>query len=86
MLWARDDRIARPLIDRLRALGLTVGDNEPYSGHLDGDSIDRHALQYGRPNVLVEVRNDLIRDEDSQRDWAERLAPVLVAARADAEV
>ena len=86
VLWCGDDRIARPLIDRLRGQGLTVGDNEPYSGHLAGDSIDRHALRYGRPNVLVEVRNDLIRDETGQRAWAERLAPVLEAAFDDAEI
>lgn len=86
ILWAGDDRISRPLIGRLRRLDLTVGDNEPYSGHLEGDSIDRHALQHGRPNVLIEVRNDLIRDEAGQRAWAERLAPVLEAALDDAEI
>lgn len=86
VLWAGDDRIARPLIDGLRALGLTVGDNEPYSGHLSGDSIDRHALRYGRPNVLIEVRNDLIRDRGGQLEWAERIAPVLEAAFDAAEI
>lgn len=86
VLWCGDDRIARPLIEILRGQGLTVGDNEPYSGHLSGDSIDRHAIRHGRPNVLVEVRNDLIGDEAGQREWAERLAPVLEAARMRAEV
>jgi predicted N-formylglutamate amidohydrolase len=86
ILWAGDDRISRPLIERLRRFDLTVGDNEPYAGHLAGDSIDRHALRHGRPNVLVEVRNDLIRDPAGQKAWAERLAPVLEAARADAEI
>lgn len=86
VLWAGDGRIARPLIARLRETGLTVGDNEPYAGQLSGDSIDRHAIRHGRPNALVEVRNDLIRDAAGQREWAERLAPVLEAARQDAEV
>jgi len=27
---------------------LAIGDNQPYSGHLPGDSIDRHALRHGR--------------------------------------
>ena len=54
-----------------------VGDNEPYSGHLPGDSIDRHALRDGRPNVLIEVRNDLIEEVDGQIAWADRLAPAL---------
>ncbi|MCT8331109.1 N-formylglutamate amidohydrolase [Albidovulum sediminis] len=72
-----DDRLALPLIDRLRAEGYATGDNEPYSGHLDGDAIDRHALRHGRPNVLIEVRNDLIRDAAGQAMWADRLAPIL---------
>jgi predicted N-formylglutamate amidohydrolase len=86
VLWAGDARIARPLIRRLRDTGLTVGDNEPYSGHLAGDSIDRHALRHGRPNVLVEVRNDLIREDGQQIDWADRLAPVLEAAFDEADI
>ena len=73
----RDERLAKPLIAALAAEGLCVGDNEPYSGHLDGDSIDRHALTPGRPNVLIEVRNDLIALEDGQIAWADRLAPIL---------
>ncbi|MCV2863123.1 N-formylglutamate amidohydrolase [Albidovulum sediminicola] len=73
----RDTRLARPLIDRLRAEGYVTGDNEPYLGHLDGDAIDRHALTPGRPNVLIEVRNDLIRAPEGQVLWAARLAPIL---------
>lgn len=73
----RDSRLALPLIDRLRAAGYVTGDNEPYDGHLDGDAIDRHALGPGRPNVLIEVRNDLIADAAGQALWAARLAPIL---------
>ena len=81
VLYANDDRLARPLIELLQAEGnLTVGDNEPYSGHLPGDAIDRHAIRLGRPNVLIELRNDLIADRDGQKHWAGRLAPILKAA------
>jgi predicted N-formylglutamate amidohydrolase len=73
-----DDRLARPLIARLRTEpDLCVGDNQPYSGHLPGDAIDIHALRHGRPNVLIEVRNDLIADPAGQAAWAARLAPIL---------
>lgn len=73
-----DARLSRPLIDRLRAApDLCVGDNEPYDGHLPGDSIDLHALQSGRHNTLIEVRSDLILDPAGQAAWAQRLAPVL---------
>ncbi|MBC7137307.1 MAG: N-formylglutamate amidohydrolase [Defluviimonas sp.] len=78
-----DSRLARPLIARLAATGLCVGDNEPYLGHLDGDAIDRHALQPGRPNVLIELRNDLIATDEGQREWADRLAPILEESLAE---
>lgn len=73
-----DDRLARPLIARLTAeKDLCIGDNQPYSGHLPGDAIDRHALQQGRPNILVELRHDLIARPEGQEAWAARLAPIL---------
>lgn len=79
-----DERLSRVLIDRLMAEpDLCVGDNEPYSGHLPGDAIDRHALQPGRLNTLIEVRNDLIGTEADQRAWAARLAAILQEAMAE---
>ena len=73
-----DDRLSRPLIARLQAeADLCVGDNAPYSGHLPGDAIDRHALSHGRLNTLIELRNDLIGTEADQQAWADRLAPIL---------
>ncbi len=85
VLYAADDRLARPLLDRLRReTDLCVGDNQPYSGHLPGDSMDRHGLVPGRPHVLIEVRHDLIAAPAGQRAWADRLAPILAAALDDA--
>ena len=76
-----DSRLSHAVIGQLRRLpGLCIGDNEPYSGHLPGDAIDRHALAMGRHNTLIEVRNDLIADAAAQADWAARLAPALTAA------
>lgn len=77
ILYAGDTRLAGPLLEACRAQGWCVGDNEPYSGHLPGDAVDRHALQHGRPNVLIELRNDLIADAAGQALWAARLAPIL---------
>ena len=65
------------MVAACRAEGWITGENQPYSGHLDGDSIDRHALSHGRPNMLIEIRNDLIRTEQGQAEWAGRLAPVI---------
>ena len=86
VLSARDRRLADPLLARLRALpDVVTGDNEPYSGDLPGDAMDRHALARGRLHVLIELRQDLISDEAGQHAWADRLAPLLGAALEDAE-
>jgi predicted N-formylglutamate amidohydrolase len=74
----RDSRLSQRVIAALAEdPALCVGDNEPYAGHLPGDAIDRHALQTGRQNTLIEVRNDLIADAAGQAAWAARLAQVL---------
>ena len=84
VLHGPDDRLARPLLDRLRREpDLCVGENEPYGGHLDGDAVDRHATAHGRPNVLIELRNDVIATHVDQVAWADRLAPILQQALAD---
>lgn len=73
-----DARFSTRLMARLmQEPDLCVGDNEPYAGHLPGDAIDRHGLQAGRQNTLIEVRNDLIADAAGQVAWADRLAPIL---------
>lgn len=76
-----DPRLSQALLAVLAGEpDLCIGDNEPYSGHLPGDAIDRHALQQGRHNTLIELRNDLIAAPDHQAAWAARLAPLLERA------
>jgi predicted N-formylglutamate amidohydrolase len=78
VLWDRDDRLARPLLDRFYAEGdLIVGDNEPYSGQLEGDCLWQHATRRGLVNALIEVRQDLIRDAPGQGAWADRLCRIV---------
>ncbi len=84
VLHTPDERFSRPLVNRLEAGGdLCVGVNEPYTGVLPGDAIDRHCTAHGRPNALIELRNDLIADHAGQRAWAERMAVILQDALAD---
>ena len=83
LLWDRDDRLVRPLLDLLRAEpDLFVGDNEPYSGQLAGDCMWQHGTRPGRPHVLIEIRNDLIETAAQQAAWVDRLAPMIAAALA----
>ncbi len=78
VLFPEDDRFACPLISRLRAEpGLITGENEPYTGYLPGDAIDRHATARNLPNALIELRNDLIETPQQQSEWAARLVPIL---------
>lgn len=80
ILWDRDDRAARPLIDMLAAdKDLVVGDNEPYDGALRGDTMFRHAIVNGFAHALIEIRQDLIADRKDALAWAERLAPIVDA-------
>jgi len=78
---ARSDRLSRALLAELTMQpDLCVGENEPYAGHLAGDAIDQHALQMGRENTLIEIRQDLIAAPETQTAWAQRLAPMIMAA------
>ena len=84
VMWAEDGRIAEPLIAALRAQGLCVGDNEPYSGRTaHGFTVESHAIARGLPNVLIEVRQDLIETRDRSRQWGDRLADALAPILAD---
>ncbi len=84
VLWDRDPRLSVPLLRELRArTALEIGDNEPYSGHLRDDSIYRHATLRGLPNALIEVRQDQIREEKGQHEWAGLLADCLTSIFAD---
>jgi len=78
VLWDRDGRLAKPLMDRLVREGdIVVGDNEPYSGELENDCLYRHGTMNGLPHVLIEVRQDLISDDAGIAHWAARLEPIL---------
>lgn len=79
VLWDADPRIARPLIGRLEADGRwCVGDNQPYSGvGTMGGTVETHAYPAGLPNVLLEVRQDLIATPEGADRWAAALGDAL---------
>jgi predicted N-formylglutamate amidohydrolase len=76
MLYGSDARIAKILLDRIRADGeWNVGDNEPYAVTPITDyAIPVHGEGRGIPNIGLEIRQDLISDEAGQSAWAERIA------------
>ena len=78
VLWNKDLRLAKPLLEGFYAEGdLIVGDNEPYSGQLEGDCLWQHATCRGLVNALIEIRQDLIRGAAGQAAWAARLCRIV---------
>ncbi|MXO67632.1 N-formylglutamate amidohydrolase [Altererythrobacter marinus] len=76
LLYNRDDRAARHAIRLFADLGLTVGDNQPYSGKQLNATMDRHAEARGRPYLTIEIRQDMIPHEADQARWADIVADV----------
>ena len=82
ILWDRDQRLARPMIEALATDNtLHVGDNQPYKGTLEGDCLWQHATSRGLLNALVEVRQDLIAEHGTQVAWGQRLVAILESLR-----
>lgn len=87
VLWNIDPRLAKPLLERLWQQGdLIIGENEPYSGQYEGDTLWQHGTQRGLAHAVLELRQDLVRDSEGQRHWAERLVAILGAILATAEI
>ena len=77
VLYHHDLRIAKPMLAQLRAKGLNMGDNQPYSGLETAYSIDVHGISPGLASSVIEIRQDQIADEDGQERWAHLLADCL---------
>lgn len=79
VLYHRDGRFAHALREALQAEGLVVGDNQPYAVSDASDyAVPVHAEARGLPHVELEIRQDLIAGEAGQREWAQRLARLLL--------
>jgi len=77
VLYNSDDRAAGVAIRDLRARGLRVGDNEPYSGRVLNYTMNRHAEARGIPYVNLEVKQDELAGPARIEDWAALLAEVI---------
>ncbi|KZY56662.1 N-formylglutamate amidohydrolase [Erythrobacter sp. HI0063] len=76
LLYNQDDRAARHAIRLFGQQGLTVGNNEPYSGKQLNATMDRHAEARGIPYLTLEIRQDQIVTEAGQARWATMIADV----------
>jgi predicted N-formylglutamate amidohydrolase len=83
-LYQHDKTLPPLLLQAFRAEGdLVVGDNEPYAVNDATDyTIPVHGEARGLISTGIEIRQDLIADENGQQQWAERLARILAAVEA----
>jgi|TARA_B100000131_G_C17997429_1_gene565108 predicted N-formylglutamate amidohydrolase len=75
ILWDKDNRLSKIFLKSFK--GYNVGDNQPYSGRLKNDTLYKHATLNGIPNVLIEIRQDLLASENDEKDWAKKIYKVL---------
>lgn len=84
VLHDADARLADAVLALLTAdSALQVRRNDPY-GPEDGvtHTLKVQALGHGLPNVMFEIRSDLVADAQAQRAFAERLSRTVKGARA----
>ena len=78
ILWDRDRDTAVQLIDGFTRAGFNVGDNLPYSGKAPQDfTVDRHAEGAGIPHAGIEIRQDLILEEDGVERLTRVMEPIV---------
>jgi predicted N-formylglutamate amidohydrolase len=66
---------------------LVVGDNQPYSAKDNVDyTIRRHGRDRGLPHVMIEIRNDLLRDAEDIARWTDLLTDALSEGAAELEI
>jgi predicted N-formylglutamate amidohydrolase len=82
VLYNRNPHFSQALAGLLRAeAGLVVAENEPYAvSDVSDYGVPVHAERRGLDYVEIEIRQDLIKDEVGQAEWAGRLARLLPLA------
>ena len=87
VLWDMDPRLPQALRKgaqtHLHFRAEEIGDNEPYDGALEGDTLDACATPLGLSNALIEIRQDLIDTSANAFAFADRLAEALRTPLAD---
>ncbi|WP_426416214.1 N-formylglutamate amidohydrolase [Aestuariirhabdus sp. LZHN29] len=83
ILHDSDHRLADLMLDQqIATQGLCVSRNEPY-GPVDGvtHTLLEHAIPNGLPNVMIEIRNDLLQSSEGRQRIADILHALLQQAQ-----
>jgi predicted N-formylglutamate amidohydrolase len=88
VLFGPDARLADKLISVLsKNAEICVGENKPYSGYdLFGCTVETHAIPKGYPNVLLEIRQDLIDTQRGAEHWGGLIATALREVLAEPDI
>ncbi|MCP5036700.1 MAG: N-formylglutamate amidohydrolase [Rhodobacteraceae bacterium] len=87
ILHGKDNRFASAMMEKVPGdFPFVARLNEPYSA-ADGVAytLDLHGVANGLLNVMIEIRNDLIRSTEQQKEVASKLVPWITGALAEFE-
>jgi predicted N-formylglutamate amidohydrolase len=77
-LWREDEASARALMAYLaQHTEYVIGDNQPYDARVYNYSVDRHVGPRGLRHITLEVRQDLVSNDQDVDRVADNLAPAL---------
>ncbi len=77
VMWNRDERMSRPVIESLKQYGLRIGENEPYSGRAVAYTMNSHGGASGLAHCAVEINQDQLTDLSGIERWSTMLAEVM---------
>ena len=80
ILWDSDNRLSDIFFNYFiqHRNKFVIGNNEPYSGRMKNDTLFRHGTKTGLPNVLIEIRQDLISSYQGQKYFSQFIAKPLI--------
>lgn len=85
LLWREDEDSAQAMMSYLRdQTGWRIGDNEPYDARQFNYSVDRHIGPRNLSHITVEIRQDIINNDQGVDQVAAYLADGVKAIKGDA--
>lgn len=71
LLWNKNLKLLKPLLNFFQKRNINVGNNFPYSGFHFNHTLDKHSFSNNLDNISIEIRNDLIDNKKGVDKWSE---------------
>lgn len=86
-LWDNDKRMLQGMMAEMKSMDdIKIGLNEPYDGALGGDTMNIHGTQNGFAHLLLEIRQDLVSNQQEVDEWVDLLSPLLEKINRDPKI